>query len=121
MEFTDRDAALAFIDKEQAGRRNLTPEEVTYALGKEYLRQKQPRGGDRSAKAGVPKGHRRRAEAMGGRRKGAATPGRRGAESPEGVDGIGGAWGAAVERQTGARQSGLTRQDVIELCDGADD
>jgi hypothetical protein len=46
------EAAQAWMLAHQLGRRNLTPEQASYLRGKQYLLEKQPRGGTRS-----PKGH----------------------------------------------------------------
>jgi hypothetical protein len=48
IEIADRDAAQAFIVKNQLGRRNLSPEAASYLRGKRYLVEKQSHGGDRS-------------------------------------------------------------------------
>lgn len=48
VDFPDRDAALAFIVKNQLGRRNLSPEAASYLRGKRYLGERQSHGGDRS-------------------------------------------------------------------------
>ncbi len=43
--FPDRQAVLGFIETQQVGRRNLTPDEVRYLRGREYNQKKQPIGG----------------------------------------------------------------------------
>jgi len=48
LEFPDREAAEAFIVKNQLGRRNLSPEAASYLRGKRYLAEKQAHGGSRS-------------------------------------------------------------------------
>lgn len=47
-DFTDRFAASAWICKNQLGRRNLTPEQRIYLIGKQYSAMKESRGGERS-------------------------------------------------------------------------
>ena len=48
LEFPNREAAEAFIVKNQLGRRNLSPEAASYLRGKRYLVEKQAHGGSRS-------------------------------------------------------------------------
>lgn len=45
--FDDRYAVIAWICKNQLGRRNLTPEQKKYLIGKQYEAEKATRGGDR--------------------------------------------------------------------------
>ena len=47
-DFPDRFAASAWICKNQLGRRNLTPEQRIYLIGKQYSAMKESRGGERS-------------------------------------------------------------------------
>ena len=47
-DFPDRFAASAWICKNQLGRRNLTPEQRIYLIGKQYAAMKESRGGERS-------------------------------------------------------------------------
>lgn len=44
-EFKDRDAVMDWMDANQLGRRNLTPDQFTYHLGRLYNRQKKALGG----------------------------------------------------------------------------
>jgi len=46
-DFNDRNDAIAWICKNQLGRRNLTPEQKKYLIGKQYEAEKAARGGDR--------------------------------------------------------------------------
>ena len=46
-QFDDRFAAIAWICRNQLGRRNLTPEQKKYLIGKQYEAEKQVRGGVR--------------------------------------------------------------------------
>lgn len=46
-EFSDRFAAIAWICRNQLGRRNLTPENRKYLIGKQYEAEKASHGGDR--------------------------------------------------------------------------
>lgn len=48
LEFPDREAAEAFILKNQLGRRNLSPEAASFLRGKRYLAEKLSHGGDRT-------------------------------------------------------------------------
>lgn len=48
--FPDRNAALAWICKNQLGRRNLTPEQKKYLIGKQYGAEKAAHGGSRGTK-----------------------------------------------------------------------
>ncbi len=47
--FDDRNEAIAWICKNQLGRRNLTPEQKKYLIGKQYEAEKQTLGGDRKS------------------------------------------------------------------------
>lgn len=47
IEFSDRYEAIVWICRNQLGRRNLTDEQKTYLIGKQYEAQKMTRGGDR--------------------------------------------------------------------------
>lgn len=46
-DFSDRYAAVVWICQNQLGKRNLTDEQKTYLIGKEYEAQKKTQGGDR--------------------------------------------------------------------------
>lgn len=48
-DFTDRYDAIAWICKNQLGRRNLTPEQKKYLIGKQYEAEKASYGGDRKS------------------------------------------------------------------------
>jgi len=48
-EFPDRHAAIAWICKNQLGRRNLTVEQKKYLIGKQYEAEKASHGGDRKS------------------------------------------------------------------------
>jgi len=49
IEFADREAAADWIDANQLGRRNLTPDQRTLLLGRRYNRTKKAHGGDRKS------------------------------------------------------------------------
>ena len=48
-EFTDRYAVIAWICKNQLGRRNLTPQQFKYLMGQQYGAEKASHGGDRKS------------------------------------------------------------------------
>ena len=48
-QFPDRYAAIAWICKNQLGRRNLTPQQFKYLVGQRYEAEKQSHGGDRKS------------------------------------------------------------------------
>ena len=48
--FTNRYEAIIWICKNQLGRRNLTPEQKKYLIGKQYEAEKSAKGGDRKSK-----------------------------------------------------------------------
>ena len=50
IDLLDREAAKDWIDQNQLGRRNLTPDQFRYYLGRRYNRQKKTHGGDRKSK-----------------------------------------------------------------------
>ncbi len=47
IDLPDRDAALAWIEENQLGRRNLTADQFAYFIGRKYERMKKAHGGDR--------------------------------------------------------------------------
>ena len=49
LRFASREEALAWICKNQLGRRNLTPEQKYYLIGKQYEAEKAAHGGDRKS------------------------------------------------------------------------
>ena len=49
MKFSDRDAVMDWIDKNQLGRRNLTKEDFTLIIGRRYNRMKKSKGGDKKS------------------------------------------------------------------------
>ena len=48
-QFSDRYAAIAWICKNQLGRRNLTPQQFKYLIGQQYGAEKASHGGDRKS------------------------------------------------------------------------
>jgi len=50
IDLPDRDAAADWIDKNQLGRRNLTPDQMSLLRGRRYNRAKKARGGDHKSK-----------------------------------------------------------------------
>lgn len=54
-EFPDRYAAIAWICRNQLGRRNLTPQQKKYLIGERYEAEKMTHGGDRKSE-GRPRG-----------------------------------------------------------------
>lgn len=48
-DFENRNEAIAWICKNQLGRRNLAPEQKKYLIGKQYEAERQARGGDRKS------------------------------------------------------------------------
>jgi hypothetical protein len=55
--FESREEVLAWICKNQLGRRNLTPEQKKYLIGKQYEAEKCVNGGDRKSPAAKSGGH----------------------------------------------------------------
>lgn len=53
MEFTDRESVMDWMDANQLGRRNLSPDAFKLALGRRYNRAKAKRGGDTSNRQNV--------------------------------------------------------------------
>jgi len=49
IEFADREAAMDWMDANQLGRRNITPDQFTLLLGRRYNRAKKAHGGDRKS------------------------------------------------------------------------
>ena len=50
IDLPDRDAAEDWIDKNQLGRRNLTPDQMSLLRGRRYNRAKKAQGGDHKSK-----------------------------------------------------------------------
>ena len=55
--FPDRYAAIAWICKNQLGRRNLTPQQFKYLMGQQYGAEKASHGGDRKSDQQKSSGH----------------------------------------------------------------
>ena len=55
--FSDRYAAIAWICKNQLGRRNLTPQQFKYLMGQQYGAEKASHGGDRKSDQQKSSGH----------------------------------------------------------------
>lgn len=53
MEFKDREAVMDWMDANQLGRRNLSPDAFKLALGRRYNRTKNAHGGDRKSKGRI--------------------------------------------------------------------
>ncbi len=49
MQFQDREVAMDWMDANQLGRRNITPDQFTLLLGRRYNRAKKAHGGDRKS------------------------------------------------------------------------
>ena len=56
-QFSDRYAAIAWICKNQLGRRNLTPQQFKYLMGQQYGAEKASHGGDRKSDQQKSSGH----------------------------------------------------------------
>jgi len=117
LEFADREAAEAFIVKNQLGRRNLSPEAASYFRGKRYLAEKQAHGGDRSKGKATDQNDRletakRLAEEF---KVGEATI-RRDGKFTNAVDSIAENCGEKTKQVILARDAGLTRGAVVRLA-----
>lgn len=117
LEFPDREAAEAFIVKNQLGRRNLSPEAASYLRGKRYLAEKQARGGDRRKAESTDQSDRMEtAQRLAEEYKVGEATIRRDGKFTASVDSIAENCGDKAKQAILARDAGLTRGAVVRLA-----
>ena len=116
IDFADRAAAIDWIERNQDGRRNTTPEGLSYRRGRRYLDERQGHGGNR--RGAKPSGHIDRLktdERLAAHYMVAPKTIRRDAEFAEAVDLLASRCGAEVRRFILTRRVKLSRQVVLRL------
>lgn len=116
LEFLNREAAEAFILKNQLGRRNLSPEAASYLRGKRYLVEKQSHGGERTKKATDQNDRLETAKRLAEEYKVGEATIRRDGRFAKAVDGIAANCGDKAKQAILARDAGLSRGAVVRLA-----
>jgi hypothetical protein len=117
VELPDRGAALDWIIDNQLGRRNLTPEQVSYLRGRRYNAEKQAHGGDRKRqRSSAHSEHLKTAEAVAERYGVSPATVRRDGSFAEDVDTIAADCGEGAKQAILGGTSGVTREEVGELA-----
>lgn len=109
------DAALAWQVRNQFGKRNLTPAEISYLRGREYLFVKQDHGGDRRGSSGHSD-HLKSGEQVAARHGVGEKTVRRDAEYSRAVDIMAGVLGDDMRTQILTGEAPLSKQDVMTLA-----
>jgi hypothetical protein len=116
IELPDRAAALAWIDRNQGGRRNDTPEGLSYRRGRHYCEERRRHGGSRTGgQAGGHDDHLKTEERLAALYKVSARTIRRDAEFAQAVAGLASACGEEIRRFILTRQAKLTHAAVVRL------
>jgi hypothetical protein len=113
--FPNREAAEAFIVKNQLGRRNLSQEAASYLRGKRYLAEKQTHGGERTKGSSGQNDQLMTSQRLAEEYKVGEKTIRRDGEFAEAVDGIAENCGEKAKQAILARDAGLTRGGVLRL------
>ncbi|PAX52241.1 hypothetical protein [Brunnivagina elsteri] len=123
IEIGDREAAICWIANHQLGRRNITPEVASYLRGKRYLNLKGDRTGN--LKQNSPNGNYFRsvdaAKSLAEQYKVTDRTIRNDALFTEALDTLEQSLGDEVKHSILARNSGLTKKDVLSLAKVADE
>jgi len=119
IDLPDRNAAKLWIIKNQLGRRNLTPQQMSYLRGKWYEREKQNYGGDR--KSSGQNVHLKTSEIVASQTGVVARTVRRDAEYAHAVDKIAEVAGSEVRDTILSAEVQLSKKDVKKIAGLADD
>lgn len=118
-DFTDRSEVREWIIRNQLGRRNLTPEQRNYLIGKQYEERKASHGGDRRSET-PPSGHndhlKRTAQVIAEQNRVGEKTVRRAAEFARAVDTIAKNVGEEVREKILSRDAPLTAKDVQKVA-----
>jgi len=114
----DRNAALSWIVSNQLGRRNLTPEQTLYYLGKKYNLEKTAGHGAKSGGQNDPQKHKT-ADRLAAQHKVSGKTIKRGGKYAEAVDAVAGAVGKEAREKILSRNGKLTSGEVSKLADVA--
>ena len=115
----DKSAAIAWIEDNQLGRRNLTPDQFRYYLGRKYERAKKGHGGDR--KSSDQNEHLKTAERVASEHGTSAPTVRRAAEYSKNLDAVSTVVGDSFKRDVLSGKEKVTTGDLRHLADEAKD
>jgi hypothetical protein len=117
IDLPDFEAATAWIEENQLGRRNLTPDQLAYYIGKKYQRLKKAGGGraDRDF-SGDQNDHPKTSEIIAEQHGMSAPTVRRADAFAQDVDGIADAFGDEARARLLSGEDKLTRKDVAEIA-----
>ncbi len=110
------EAALAWQVRNQFGKRNLSPAEIAYLRGREYLSVKQGHGGDRRGDSSGQTDHLKSGEQVAARHGVGEKTVRRDAAFADAVDVLAGALGDDIRTEILAGDAPLSKQDVVTLA-----
>ncbi len=110
------DAALAWQVRNQFGKRNLTPAEISYLRGREYLAVKQDHGGDRRHGSSGQNVHLKAGEQVAARHGVGEKTVRRDAEYSRAVDTMASVLGDDMRTQILTGEAPISKQDVVTLA-----
>ena len=126
--FRSLEAALEWVETNQLGRRNLTPDQIAYFIGRKYEREKARHGGNRGNQYMAPSDQNDQlptAERIASEHGISAPTVRRAAEFARNVDAIADEIGAVARSEilsglhvdTGSGPRSLTRSDVADVAE----
>jgi hypothetical protein len=115
IDLPDFEDAVEWIEENQLGRRNLTPDQFAYYIGRKYERTKGKQGGDRKSPDAVSTGQN--AHLIASEHGIEERTVRRHADYARNVDTIADALGDGVRTEILSGRDGLTRQDVSEIAE----
>jgi hypothetical protein len=110
------EAALAWQVRNQFAKRNLTPAEIAYLRGREYLSVKQEHGGDRRSGSSGQNDHLKSGEQVAARHGVGEKTVRRDATFADAVDVMASALGEDIRTQILAGDAPFSKQDVVTLA-----
>lgn len=110
------EAALAWQVRNQFAKRNLTPAEIAYLRGREYLSVKQAHGGDRRGGSSGQNDHLKSGEQVAARHGVGEKTVRRDAAFTDAVDVMASALGDDVRTRILTGDTPLSKQDVVTLA-----
>jgi N6-adenosine-specific RNA methylase IME4 len=115
IELPNREAAIAWIEDNQLGRRNLTADQFSYFIGRKYERIKRSHGGAREASG--QNDHLKTATAVAEQHGVSEKTVRRAGDYANDVDAIADQVGSEARTDILSGKSGLTRTEVGEVAD----
>ena len=115
LDLPDLTAAKLWVIRNQLGRRNLTPAEVSYYRGLEYLEEKGPRGRPRLDEKSVQNAHFKSREAVASRHGVDPVTVHRDAQFARALDRLADLAGDEVRGAVLSREAKLSKEDVLRL------